>query len=148
MGYDYIIVHLPGKQNVWADLLSRWGTSEPAICVMKLVQFRPSAQLDQQFQWPGKKELMKLQLASSEKFQRWDEDGLGLTDTGKWWVPLRGTEDFHQRICVVAHAGAAGHGGIQTTLEAIRKVFWRHKIDDEVHDFVKSCLQCLCRRPD
>ncbi len=42
MGYDYMIVHLPGEQNVWVDLLSRRGTSESAICVIKLVQFRPS----------------------------------------------------------------------------------------------------------
>jgi hypothetical protein len=43
MGYDYMIVHLAGGQNVWTDLLSRWGTSEPVICVIKLVQFRTSA---------------------------------------------------------------------------------------------------------
>jgi hypothetical protein len=30
---------------------------------------------------PAKEELMKLQLASGKKFQRCDEDGLGLTDT-------------------------------------------------------------------
>jgi hypothetical protein len=114
-----MIVHLPGEQNVWANLLSRWGTSESVICVMKLVQFRPSPQLDQRFLWPRKEELLKFQLASGEKFHQYDEEDLGLTDTGKWWVPLRGTEDFHQRICVVAHAGAAGHGGIQTTQEGV-----------------------------
>jgi hypothetical protein len=65
---------------------------------MKLVHFRPSAQLDQHFQWPGKEELMKLQLASGEKFQRCDEDGLGLTDTGKWWVPFWGPEDFRKEF--------------------------------------------------
>jgi hypothetical protein len=39
MGCDYMTVHPPGGQNVWVDLLSRWGISESAICVVKLVQF-------------------------------------------------------------------------------------------------------------
>ncbi len=146
MGYDYRIVHLPGEKNVWADLLSRWGTSEPSICALKLVQFWPSAQLDDRFQWPGRAELLKIQLASGEKFQFRDEDGLGKTEAGQWWVPLGGSDDFRRRICVVAHAGAAGHCGIRTTLDAIRRVFWWPKMEDEVADFVKSCLQCLCTR--
>jgi hypothetical protein len=58
---DYML-HRPGvihlftdhKKNVWAELLSRWGTSEPGICAIKLVQFRTSSHLDQAFQWPGK----------------------------------------------------------------------------------------------
>jgi hypothetical protein len=112
MGYDYMIVHLPGEQNVWADLLSRWGTSEPVICAIKLVPLRPSAHLNHAFQWPGKEELLRLQLASIEQFPQYDEECIGLTETGKWCVPLEGTADFRQRICIVAHAGAAGHGGI------------------------------------
>ncbi len=53
---------------------------------------------------------------------------------------------FPPKNCVVAHARAAGHGGIQTTLEAIKKVFWCPKVEEELQAFVKTCLQCLCTR--
>jgi hypothetical protein len=31
-------------------------------------------------------------------------------------------------------------------LEAVKKVFWWLKMEEEVHAFVKTCLQCLCTR--
>jgi hypothetical protein len=103
--------------------------------------------LDQEFLWPGKEESLKLQLASGEQFQHYDEEGLGLTETGKWLVPLKGMEDFRKEFASwLMPERPAGHGGIQTTLEAIRKVFWWPKMEEEVQVFVKTCLQCLCAR--
>jgi hypothetical protein len=37
MGYSYTIYDIPGEENVWVDLLSRWGSSLNSICdIMKL----------------------------------------------------------------------------------------------------------------
>ncbi len=34
MGYSYVIYDIPGETNVWADLLSRWGSTLPSICAV------------------------------------------------------------------------------------------------------------------
>ena len=74
--YNYIIHHIPGEQNHWADLLSRWGTSrsliEPAtqICTIQindssnevpLVQSNFRVQPFKNMLWPETSEIAQMQ---------------------------------------------------------------------------------------
>ncbi|OWZ12211.1 hypothetical protein PHMEG_00014665 [Phytophthora megakarya] len=45
-----IVVRKP--DNVWADLLSRWGSILPTICAIRLVPYEYSPTLNDEFQWP------------------------------------------------------------------------------------------------
>jgi hypothetical protein len=78
MGYDYMIVHLPGEQNVWADLLSRWGMSESVICAIKLVQFRtPPPTWIRRFSGPARKSYCACSWQAVSSFRNMTKKVLG-----------------------------------------------------------------------
>ena len=47
------------------------------------------------------------------------------------------------RICIISHAGSAGHRGAAPTLRAIKRRFIFKGMDAIVKRFVQRCLQCL-----
>ncbi|KAH9117954.1 hypothetical protein LEN26_012317 [Aphanomyces euteiches] len=49
MGYDYTIYDIAGGANVWADLLSRWGTNSPTICPIVHVPLKISPLRNEEF---------------------------------------------------------------------------------------------------
>jgi hypothetical protein len=49
MAYKYEIYDISGEDNVWADLLSRWGTSLRTVCAIRRVPLPLSPQLDDSF---------------------------------------------------------------------------------------------------
>src|SRR3546814_88138 len=60
---------------------------------------------------------------------------------GRFWVPKE-AEELHLRLCVIAHAGPAGHRGAAIALERLQeRVVWRG-MRKTVEDFVKDCLHC------
>jgi hypothetical protein len=61
MGYQYQINHIPGGDNAWADLLSRWGSGMCRICAIHLENVVTSPQLDDKFQWPSMTEIKSMQ---------------------------------------------------------------------------------------
>lgn len=52
MAYSYEIHDITGADNVWADLLSRWGSSFATVCAISRVPMPLSPQLDSAFVWP------------------------------------------------------------------------------------------------
>ena len=53
MGYEYVIHDISGEVNVWADLLSRWGSDRATVAAVKLVDMPLSPMLQQDFVWPS-----------------------------------------------------------------------------------------------
>lgn len=77
---------------------------------------------------------------------------LRMDEGGSIWI-LDNAILLQARLCVVAHAGSAGHRGIDTTFNILSKyVIWR-TIGADVKSFVNKCLHCLvaneqkCPRP-
>ncbi len=58
MGYQFEIVHIPGEENVWADLLSRWGC-ERSVCAVYFIEL---PLLNPDFVWPSAAEIVELQV--------------------------------------------------------------------------------------
>ncbi|KAG4062024.1 hypothetical protein PC123_g3135 [Phytophthora cactorum] len=125
MNFRYVVEHVPGPTNVWADMISRWaGNHSPAATVKRLKAVRrrttPTARstgpttlrpLDKEnFVWWTLAELFDTQseYAAPGEADR-TLDGL-LTIDGKIWVPPD-AKVFIQRLCIVAHCGAQGHRG-------------------------------------
>ncbi|OWZ18122.1 hypothetical protein PHMEG_0007837 [Phytophthora megakarya] len=52
MAYHYNICDIAGDENVWADLLSRWGSALHKICAIRLVPYEYSPTLNEDFIWP------------------------------------------------------------------------------------------------
>ncbi|KAE9067004.1 hypothetical protein PF007_g28235 [Phytophthora fragariae] len=66
--FRYVIEHVPGDQNEWGDLLSRWGASgvgeadRESVRIARLaVVERVSPLQDPDFQWPSEAEIRSLQ---------------------------------------------------------------------------------------
>ncbi|KAH9115474.1 hypothetical protein LEN26_012978 [Aphanomyces euteiches] len=62
MGYDYTIYDIAGEANVWADLLSRWGTNSPTICPIVHVPLKISPLRNEEFVWQSMAEIVDAQL--------------------------------------------------------------------------------------
>lgn len=140
MGYQYEIMHIPGEDNVWADLLSRWGC-ERSVCAVSFVE---SPQLNSSFVWPNLVEIVKLQ----EKYGLrgvTDDAGLQKDADGRVLIPTE-AKDLVLRLCVVAHNGVAGHQGMANTVKTLADLFWWPTLKEDVEKFVRECLHCLCTR--
>ncbi|ETV76454.1 hypothetical protein H257_09473 [Aphanomyces astaci] len=70
-------------------------------------------------------------------------DGYYVTATGKIWIP-EAAVDLQQRICIIAHQGAAGHRGVGVTTQGVLERFEWRTAKEDLNAFVGSCLHCLC----
>ena len=103
------------------------------------------------FVWPSHGEILRVQRQTFEQKQPDDnlpnchfdqEDMLYKTEDDKIWIPSQ-AGDLQQRLLVVAHAGASGHFGADTTLSTLRQTFGWDTIESDVKVFVGNCLHCM-----
>lgn len=120
MGYQYEIYDISGEENVWADLLSRWGCTLKTICAIRQVAPPMSPQLDETFEWPTSSAIIAAQKESTPPsgYTKSKEDSLWRDKKGRIWIPNEAT-DLQVRVCVVGHFGIAGHRGSGVTLKQI-----------------------------
>ncbi|KAF0728670.1 hypothetical protein Ae201684_013628 [Aphanomyces euteiches] len=154
MGYDYTIYDIAGEANVWADLLSRWGTNSPTICPIVHVPLKISPLRNEEFVWPSMAEIVDAQLrAVGEDAVPEDElveshvlvagEQLPVLKTASdaVWIPLSEGE-LQMRLCVVAHFGMGGHRGVNATRQVLSDRFWWPHMGEDVAIFVGRCLHC------
>ncbi|KAE9099476.1 hypothetical protein PF007_g15861 [Phytophthora fragariae] len=155
MNFRYVVEHVPGPANVWADMISRWaGNHTPTVSIKRLKAVRshtppetpPVLALrpldDDHFVWPTLVELREVQAAySSPAGAEQDENGL-IVLNNRLWIPPDAT-DLLQRLCIVAHCGAQGHRGQHTMVAHLRRLFAIDHVVSVVASFVKTCLLCL-----
>ena len=144
--FRYEIEYISGEENVWGDLLSRWGSPNAEAqkkTVYRLVSVAPLK--DEDFKWPSFQEIAEVQkqhLVKTDGFIQDPETKCWKTKSGKVWLPEEAV-DLKQRLCVVAHAGLAGHRGINTTVTALQADFaWKY-MQQDVTAFINGCLHCL-----
>lgn len=155
MNFRYIIEHVPGPDNVWADMISRWAGNHTPVATMKRikavrqqtaptkVRLRPLD--DEDFVWPTLEELCTVQAQYERPAgSSTAEDGT-ITLGGRIWVPSEASE-LIQRLCIVAHCGAQGHRGQKAMITHLKRLFVIDNVAVIVKKFVKDCLLCLhCR---
>jgi Integrase zinc binding domain len=64
------------------------------------------------------------------------------SSSGRIWVPSVACE-LQQRLCVIAHAGAAGHRGINATIAALDELFEWASMAEDVSAFINGFLHCM-----
>ncbi|KAK1929994.1 Transposon Tf2-8 polyprotein [Phytophthora citrophthora] len=141
--YNYNIHDITGEENVWADLLSRWGSTLKAICAIRLVLLPLSPQLNEQFEWPTMAEVVAVQNSTDPPagFDRSESDSLWRSPEGKIRIPDAAV-DLQIRTCFVGHSGVAGHRGSEVIMKQISERFvWKDMKRDTEH-FVQRCLHC------
>lgn len=155
MMFRYVIYHISGDDNVWGDLLSRWGaavhpTHRAKLCALAVVDLMSPLQ-SADFDWPSLAQVLELQQGelrsrcADEPLPEvtWNEDDqVFKTASGQVWIPDSAV-DMQQRLCVVAHAGAAGHRGQAATLKMLKECFVWSTMTDDVATFIKACIHCL-----
>ena len=149
--FNYNIAHINGEDNLWADLLSRWGASEeeeqifPIISSLFVAPIAPS--LDEDFKWPNVKDIKSSQnmweKKTSDKIPtNVNQQGLLCNEHNSIWIPSEDTK-LQLRICIISHCGRGGHRGIETTYKTIRDHFYWKDMKTDISVFCNTCLHCL-----
>ncbi|POM77265.1 Hypothetical protein PHPALM_5378 [Phytophthora palmivora] len=152
MSYRYIIEHVDGASNVWADMLSQWA-GQPATTVhlkhftraqskrkqLKARTKKPSAlrPLDAEgFTWPTLAEFRTSQQQHQAPAGAMPDKHKVLRVDQRIWVP-HACVDLTQRLCVIAHCGAQGHRGEQAMVNHLRKLPTKRRAH-----IVSTCMLC------
>ena len=145
--FDYIIQHIEGESNVWADLLSRWG-KPPNKMTMKTLALHPFED-GSDFEFPSIEDIWESQRKSKVNINElnnyetiFENDEPHTYVDGKPWIP-QDDEELINRVLVVAHCGISGHRGVASTTRILQRYCFIQGLRKRVLNFMKSCLLCL-----
>ena len=157
--FHYVIEHIAGAENHFADLLTRWGAPPNLFCrrlehddaklhrvkAQLSTRVRPLQKDD--FEWPSVDSIKASQRRNlpQKGNPRWtrNQDGLWCNTNGRVIIPQ---SDLHlrMRLVIIAHAGGhSGHVGQQVTLSLLRQHFTWPAIEKDVKSMCNECLHCL-----
>lgn len=146
--FTYRIEHIPGSDNVMADIMTRWlrgyRGQRPSIRRLKAPMSVPTAPTPDGDEWPKRKDIVQsqgLREAPPPARATTDEDGLIRCD-GRAWLPVN-ADNLKLKLLTIAHSGPAGHRGAESTHDAIRSDFTWTGLRRDTTDFVQSCLFCV-----
>lgn len=146
--FNYMIEHIPGESNDWADMLSRWANHERTeiqasrVRLQSLMLAPISPSLSESYEWPRPKDIIKCQ-PRNRPGKGWElRNSVWVNEKGEIFIP-REAKQLRLRILVAAHAGLAGHRGRDPTIANLEGRFWWQEMRKDAEDFVKSCLHCL-----
>jgi hypothetical protein len=162
----FSIEHIAGDDNVWADLLTRWGCGNKISATddTNLSGLYPSGRLflmhetsdayntfhninystmDEEYEFPSLPEIQELQMLCPAKPTGvvYDDSRKLFMFQGKIWIPFE-CKQMRVRLCIVAHCSGAGHPRFELTLKALTDVYYWENIEEDVKTFCSSCLQC------
>ena len=144
--YNYTIDHVPGDENKFADLLSRFGYVNRSVRVRNISTSVVRPLTDVEFIWPSLEEIkqhqaLAIQSLSSSSHLELRNDLYYFRNAV--WIPEDNC-DLKTRLLVIAHSGASqGHRGSRSTLRKLQSFCnWSHQSKD-VDRFCSTCLLCL-----
>ena len=130
--FCYVVEHLPGEQNVWADLLTRWAVSpKRKVNAIKVLRAKSlmcdpiSPGTDSKLDWPNIEDIKRAQTASKESPpDRFKHSQNGIRDSKDvLWIPFN-CANLKLRIIIGAHTGHGGHRSWRVTLASIKAHFF------------------------
>ena len=153
--FRYEIEHIKGEENLWADMMTRWGAAvrnkdnevvlvrKVKVAIPDYVRVRPMQ--NEEFVCPAVEELLLAQKKLSGYSSK-NKDGLLVNKKNQVIIP-EDDNDLRIRISVIAHSGGnSGHLGYRATVQKLTHFFyWRSCVDD-VRQLCKACLHCLPTR--
>ena len=152
--FDYTIEHIPGTENVFADILTRWLKGYRVelkelrrICnITRLAgQILPTT-ASEKFVWPSWKLIKDAQLRHQEECSAYTKDNDGVYRyNNRIYIP-RLEYETQLKLLVVSHSGISGHRGVDSTLSILCEEYYWEKMRDDTRQFVKSCIHCLMTR--
>ena len=141
--YNYVCYHIKGKQNVWADMISRWTPGN--VTLRRLVHIPPLVtSSEEETTWPTVQEIIEIQKRHRSSLPQTIIEKNGIYITSDNAISIPPDENLLQlRICIIAHCGAAGHRGFKNTMLSIKDHFFWKEMEEDVKRFVASCIHCV-----
>ena len=155
--FPYVIEHVNGEDNVFADILTRWcrgyrndRSQVKTVCSLVAIsdeQMVPSAD---EVEWP---DVNKFRI-SQEKYANDVTNDLELRlhhserlwkRNGNIWIPHT-DEDMKLKLLVVSHCGSMGHRGAAATKSVLKEMFYWKDMDRDAENFVSKCFHCILTR--
>ena len=167
--FNFAIHHISGEDNVWADLLSRWGSvteETPTNFDVRAVTLAPESQASdsvpnedpmaqyrvqplapEKFVWPDVNEIANEQhIHMSKCGLSTNDDGLFIDERKRVVIPFE-SEQLRLRLCVIAHAGLnSGHIGYHAALKLLQQRLHWKGMEADLKNLCNSCLHCLPTR--
>ena len=146
--FRYVIEHLAGERNVWADMFSRWAVQLnrklSALKLNSLLVAPITPSIDSRLDRPKAADIITSQAKRHEqppsRFEKVND--IWQDKRGVVWIPSP-DRLLRLRIMVAGHTGYGGHRGYRTTQVIVTASFWWKEVMADVEHFVKSCLHCL-----
>ena len=149
----YTIVHIPGDENCWGNLLWRWVTRPGGpVCMHASVKYAEVLFAGSD-KFPTKEVVRDVQAAAAGNGPTLDT-ALGVAsidsegvyrveyhDHRVIWVPTE-AESLKKRLLVCAHLEGAGHRGVDTTMARLERHCVREGMPGDVRDLIRLCLYC------
>ncbi|GMF57047.1 unnamed protein product [Phytophthora fragariaefolia] len=143
--FKYEIEHIPGDENVWTDMFSRWAGQNPAVArttsmkrweTEKQPQLRPLAAIE----WPAIEDVIAAQSGKvAPTSHNLDGRGVYVDSYHRPWVPDT-AGDLLQRLMVIAHCGSQGHRGVNAMVNELEGYFDISNVHIKARAFCASCL--------
>ena len=155
--FHYEIHHVSGEENVWSDLMTRWGAAPPIqcaqVCTVRAISSQELGQIPSQYRvrplqrkefvWPSVEEIRDVQKEHLGQTLHRNSDNLAVSKSGKIKIPIE-AKDLRIRLCIIAHAGGnSGHLGYQAALAKLGEYFVWPNMSRDMRDFCNNCLHCL-----
>lgn len=155
-GYRYTVRHIAGIENLWSDLLSRWGAPKQEdvrethrLCrVTRKRNIRrhiaqPVVKPIAEMKFPTKRELQVLQEKEEvPDYCNKNSEGLWVNKFGRIWIP----KSHRISMMTISHYGIAGHKSVHDTLVGLEEYLFWENMDKDVDEFVLDCILCRCAK--
>ena len=151
--FSYVIEHVSGSSNVFADILTRWtrGYRHPSqelksICTI-VVRNEQMVRAADSIVWPTIEVIRDSQQAAQnprEDSSLDTEDNIRKLN-GCIWIPVNDV-NLQMKLIVSSHCGVMGHRGKDATLSTLRENFYWKTMEKDVSVFIKECIHCIMTR--
>lgn len=121
---------IPGKDNLWADLLSR--VNQHMVNALHLID----STMDDNFEWPSEEEIFKAQKLDDRDLAEVKKD-----EHGRIWLPSN--HDLRSRVYAAAHSWLGGHRSAHRTVNEVSQLFYGHGLIDEIKQWSNNCIHCI-----
>ena len=151
--FNYVIQHIPGEDNHWSDLLSRWRVLDSEGPLVRANVIAVVAPPTGDYQMPSKGEIKdrqdavargQVEVATPLGTVTRGEDGLyrvSYQGSMVLWVPEEERE-LQARLMVCAHMQDAGHRGVRATTHRLGAYCAWDNMEKDIAKFIRQCLHC------
>lgn len=146
--FQFVIEHIEGELNIFADILTRWtrGYRQEQVKTGNVCSLvRDIVPNIDEISLPSLEKIRESQEKYLPQYETLSRDANGIVrKNGKMVIP--DDDELKLKILVASHCGPNGHRGKESTESIIRENFSWEGIKSDIDVFGKSCIHCIVTR--